>query len=170
MARKDMSTEAQEARSVTRETVSFGLNKTLEFWGTRYDSAHDKVLWFKQFQAFVKSGFARNKFTRRLYDGLYGHMFGHIAHYDIHGFWDYWFSSPEAKAEWVEYAVGGGAYGFHDYERKDMWGDVERAVSLWLTESGFAASTRENAERAITEREIATLEALKAKYESGVIA
>lgn len=114
---------------------------------------------------FLEAGCPRNLFTEEAYYGLNQHMFGHIAEFSIHGFYNVWFSTPEARANWVWYARDGGAYGFHALEeRPDLWGDVERKIVSWLDESGvgdrLVEAGRSNTER--TER--AQLRELLAKY------
>jgi hypothetical protein len=151
------------ASAATRETVEIG-GKAVELWGTPSVTAHDKALWLTQFKRFVQSGFSRGNFTKRLYDGLHVSMFGHIAEYNIHGFYEVWFSGPEERARWVHYVNRGGAFGLHSEDRKDCWGDIERACLFWLQESGMTTAIIKAAGEKVRSDELAILAALKAKY------
>jgi hypothetical protein len=112
---------------------------------------------------FLEAGCPRELFTDVVYDALHLHMFGHIAEFSIHGFYGVWFSTPEARAHWVEYARRGGAYGFHN-DRADLWGDVERRIVRWLDESGVGDKLVEAGRSNTEAAERAQLAALKAKY------
>lgn len=139
------------------------------FTQTPWATPKDKLLAITQLIKFIESGCGATKFTKRAYDMLYLHCFGHIAHYNRSGFYYTWFSTPEQRAEWVVYVRRGGAFGLHDERRTDLWGDVERALLAWLDESGFGdyliQAGSDNTER--REREL--LAKLQDKYGAGTI-
>lgn len=137
---------------------------TQDFWATPYDTARDKALAFTQLARFLADDCDEKRFTERAYDLLYQHCFGHIAHFGRGGFYDSWFSTPERRASWVQYAYRGGAYGFHDRERKDLWGDVERAVVTWLKWSGVGQGFIVAAQTHTEQVERAQLKVLIDKY------
>jgi hypothetical protein len=135
-----------------------------QFTGTRYETAEDKALAANQLAAFLLAGCPVERFTKRVYDALYLHSFGHIAHYDRWGFYDTWFSTPSARAAWVSYVQHGGAYGFKPIERTDLWGDFEHVVADWLESSGIAERFIAEYDAAVESAERAELARLQEKY------
>lgn len=99
-----------------------------EFTATKFSTAEDKAKAVNALLVFVDSGFQESKFTKRVYEALYIHMFGHIAHYNKVGFYDEWFATDEDRQRWMEYAARGGAYGFATSSSYD-WADAERVVA-----------------------------------------
>lgn len=87
----------------------------------------DKAKFLNDLAGFVRSGFNRNKFTKGLYRQL-SNTFGHIAHYDIHGFYGNWFSSKTDQCRWIENALKYGCYGQATY----TYCDAERQFQAWL--------------------------------------
>jgi len=61
----------------------------------------DKEKFLKHFIRFKQSGYKWTLFHRWFYIRL-SFMFGHIAHCNRHGFYDHWFATPEAQAEFLE--------------------------------------------------------------------
>ncbi len=102
-------------------------------WATREKKAKSA----NDLAVFLAADCPRELFTEEAYYGLHQHMFGHIAEFSIGGFYNAWFGTPERRAEWVEYAYRGGAYGFHNLDRPELWGDVERKIVDWLKSSGI---------------------------------
>lgn len=67
----------------------------LEFTDVKFMSADKKRLVFNQWCAFLKSGCARDKFTKGLYDHLIQNC-DFIAHYDLAGFYaDYFLAGAD---------------------------------------------------------------------------
>jgi hypothetical protein len=130
-----------------------------------WSSAIAKAKAANDLAEFLSSGtYERDLFTEDAYAGLNLHMFGHIAEFSIHGFFNVWFETPEARAKWVRYARNGGAYGFHDLSRPRLWGDVERKLVEWLDTSGVGDRLIEEGRSNIERRERAQLRELLAKY------
>ncbi|EQD78106.1 hypothetical protein B1A_02423, partial [mine drainage metagenome] len=71
------------------------------FTATKFDSAEDKAKGLGALVSFIQAGFPESKFTRRVYDVLYLHILGHIAHYNQAGFYAKWFASPELQFKWL---------------------------------------------------------------------
>ena len=99
----------------------------MAFTATKWDTAEDKAKFLKKLQAFVIQGFQKRQFTLALYRHLIN-MFGHIAHYNLDGFWDHWFTDVGRQAEWLMHAKQYSAYGDPAW----TWSDVERAFREWL--------------------------------------
>lgn len=138
-----------------------------DFSDTPYDTAHDKVQFLKRMCRWIAGGFVEETWARQrnMYGHLNLHLFGHIAHFGAHGFYHTWFSTPQQRAEWIVYARRGGAYGFHDLGRTDLWGDVERALVNWINASGIGDEIIAAASEDTEMRERLRLVELKHKYE-----
>ncbi len=61
------------------------------FTPTKWDTAQDKSRFAKQFVRFVKSDFSERLFSQAFYKRL-SLSFGHIAHFNRHGFYQTFFS------------------------------------------------------------------------------
>jgi len=134
-----------------------------QFTPTRYDTAAKKALALNQLTRFLANGCPESGFTEQAYRLLYLHTFGHIAHYSRSGFYSEWFSTPQRRAQWVEYVNRGGAFGLHRVD-DDTWGDVERALLNWLSGTGVGNALVRAANEAIEATERAMLVQLQAKY------
>jgi hypothetical protein len=90
-------------------------------------SVEDKEKLFKNLIDFVESDFDQSKFTKFLYTNL-SSMYGHIAHYDLMGFYQVWFSDDDSRLRWLEFVYDTKVYGSPAYTRSD----VEIAFQDWL--------------------------------------
>jgi len=97
-----------------------------QFTPTKYDSAAQKAKMVNQLAAFVLGGFRRTQFTKDVYNALYLHLFGHIAHYNLEGFYDEWFANLDRQIDWLQHALSQPTYG--------DWRDVSEAFVAWLQE------------------------------------
>ncbi len=116
----------------------------------------------------IESNFERRLFTHSVYDGLYLHCFGHIAHYDIHGFYAEQFDSTARQLRWFVDAWKYVNAMNHrtSPERGDThsWRDVESALIATIDERDYVRTWahRHNAEVEVSERQ--QLQALLARY------
>lgn len=131
-----------------------------QFTATHFDTAAEKATAMEQLARFAEAGFPRKAFTKRLYHHLNLHLFHHIAHYNIDGFYDVWFSTLARQADWVNYALHARAYG----EPAWTWSDAEEAFQGWLADSGIAELVYRRAADAKEAAERAALARLLAKY------
>jgi hypothetical protein len=83
---------------------------------------------------FILNGFQRSSFTKGMYQRM-SSMFGHIAEYDIQGFYTTWFADDTACLRWAENVVRGGVLGFVVGDPAWTWSDVEKAVQKWIAEN-----------------------------------
>ncbi len=67
---------------------------------SKFMSAAEKSKVLKQWEVFLKSGLEKDKFTKLLYHHLIQHC-SFIAHYDIHGFYDTYFTSGDATLDFL---------------------------------------------------------------------
>jgi len=64
-------------------------------------SMEEKKAVLRNWQRFIKSGFDRKYFTKKLYDHLNLHS-SFIAHFDIHGFYATYFDNPERTMKFLQ--------------------------------------------------------------------
>lgn len=134
------------------------------FTPTKWATAEDKSKAATAIVKFVDAGFERRLFTARVYDALHVHMFGHIAHNDIDGFYRKWFGSLDRQVEWLRFIAEGGEYGLRPGDPSVLWCDVEEAVIDELDRRDFLVAAERKLAGAIEQAERAQLSALLAKY------
>ena len=141
--------------------MSKGSFSPSQFIPTRWSTAEDKARFGNALLHFIDSGFARNLFTDRLYDRL-SNCFGHIAHYNLTGFYEEWFLSLTAQVRFLEHTLRFPCYGDPEFTFSDVESEVQREVrnrnyllryQLLLAEEHRAA-------------ELTLLEGLEGKYRS----
>jgi hypothetical protein len=92
-----------------------------EFIDEKFMSAVEKEAVLNNWVRFLKNGCKREQFTNRLYKHLINHcMF--IAHYSRHGFYDFYFTTPERLRKFLSQFDGRGACM-----------SVEYGMDIWLT-------------------------------------
>ena len=101
-----------------------------QFTPTKWDTNEQKAKFANHFVSFVESDFKRTKFPKWFYNRL-SSCFGHIAHYDLLGFYSTFFENNKSKVEFLEHCLKGGGYGSPEF----TYSDVERALQTWLTEN-----------------------------------
>jgi len=128
-----------------------------------YESGHETPATKKKFAEdlirFIESGFKRTLFTKALYNRLCN-CFGHIAHYDIHGFYDAQFSTAENRVQFVRQCLeypcpGSPAFTFSD---------VETFLQNWMKRTGLLNRVQAEAAETRRNQELAELTRLQAKY------
>jgi hypothetical protein len=77
----------------------------MTFTDAQFMSADDKRKLLKAWTTFVSHGFQRRHFTNRIYKHLSLHC-GHIAHFNIDGFYSTWFVHGAARREFMAYFLG----------------------------------------------------------------
>lgn len=81
---------------------------------------------------FIAADCPRERFTRRLYEGLSTHgYFGFIAHYDRGGFYEAQLSTPERRARFLRDLREDCERDAHR-DRPDLWSDVKRVLAEHL--------------------------------------
>lgn len=97
-----------------------------QFAATKWATADDKALFCERLARFAEAGFPRSRFTKAMYRQL-SNMFGHIAHYDINGFYAEWFQTPGDQANWWRHLL---SYR-HVGDPAWTWSDAETAFGRW---------------------------------------
>ncbi|NUK28512.1 hypothetical protein, partial [Streptomyces lunaelactis] len=95
---------------------------------TQWDSSTQKANAANGLLSFIESGLHPEQFTQQLYRTCSQHLFGHIAHFDRHGFADTWFATTDSKAAFIEHALNAGSYG----DPTHTWSDVEQHIQTAL--------------------------------------
>ena len=75
-----------------------------DFTPTGFTPAKTKCWFTVHYLRFVSSDFPRHQFTQRFYSQLM-HTCGHVAHYDLTGFWTEFFTSTANKIEFIDQTV-----------------------------------------------------------------
>ena len=130
------------------------------FTPTKWDTAQDKARFVTQFQRFVESDFARSKFPKWFYEQL-SNTFGHIAHYDIHGFYATFFEDRQGKVDFIAQCLEYPCYGDSAW----TYSDAEKVIQDWLKSRDvlLILQQRLDTERETIERQ--TYLRLKARFE-----
>ena len=109
-----------------------------QFLDTEWESAQDKAKFANHYVRFVESGFKQTLFQKWFYRSLIL-KFGHIAHYDIHGFYSQFFTSPRGKVEFIQQML--------DFFWADT--DVERALRAHAKQVGWLEKFKAELDRAV---------------------
>jgi hypothetical protein len=136
--------------------------KAADFTATKFASAEEKAKIANKLTRFILGGFKQASFSQTMYTRL-SNMFGHIAHYNINGFYETWFSSPQEYCKWAKYVMAGGAYGCVG-SPAHTWSDVEKALMAWIRDNRIAEQLDAIYRAEVQARELALLQALQAKY------
>ena len=118
-----------------------GTFQASNFTATQWNTAEDKARMADKLTKFILNGFQQGSFTKEMYKRL-STMFGHIAEYNIHGFYTVWFDDDAACLKWVENAMRGGVLGFVVGDPAWTWSDVERAIQKWLSDNHIVEQIR----------------------------
>ncbi len=129
------------------------------FTPTQWSTVADKERFFDQFVKFVESDFARAKFPQWFYKRL-SMTFGHIAHYNIQGFYAEFFESTAGKTEFLRQTIEYPCYGDPAF----TYSDVERALRGWLHSKNLVAKYQAQHTRLVEAIERKELVRLEAKY------
>lgn len=131
-----------------------------QFTPTEHADAKAKARFANQFVAFVKSDFTHTKFPNWFYTRL-SMTFGHIAHYNQHGFFDTFFSTPKGKVRFIQVCFQHPCYGQPEF----TFCDVEKALQEWMREEEITDKYITLLFQDTETRERQQLADLKAKYE-----
>jgi hypothetical protein len=135
-----------------------------EFKATKWDSAEVKAEFANKLCKFIAADFKETLFTKALYSRL-SNTFGHIAHYDLRGFYGTFFLDLSAKVEFLEQTLQWPCWGDPEY----TYSDVERAVQVRLRKSELLTAYRALRIAAIERAERETLHRLSAKYDNRTV-
>jgi len=132
-----------------------------DFTATQFASTADKAAFANKMIRFILGGFQQSSFNKKMYQHL-SNMFGHIAHYDINGFYFEWFEDTEKCLRWVENMTNNWLVGLGD--PKYTWSDVEKALVQWVKANQIAMQLDEINKAEERAGELALLQHLQEKY------
>lgn len=137
-------------------TVEFAADN---FTPTKWEGAEQKARFAKQFVRFVESDFSERRFTEAFYKRL-SLTFGHIAHYNRHGFYETFFALTAGKVRFLRLTLQHPCWGDPSF----TYSDVERALQAWLQQNGVLATYERKLAEEQEAAERAELARLQAKY------
>jgi hypothetical protein len=132
-----------------------------DFTPTKWAAAEEKAKVANKLTRFILGGFQQGSFTKGMYQRL-SNMFGHIAHYDINGFYSTWFADVKSCHEWAEHVTSSWLSGIGD--PKFTWSDVEKALVQWIKDNQIAEQLDALHQLDVERNERAMLTALQQKY------
>jgi hypothetical protein len=134
---------------------------------TQFMSAQEKQKVLRQWDLFLKSGLARKKFTKALYDHLIQHC-SFIAHYNIDGFYSEYFLKPMSTVHFLSQFDNrngvptsieiGGIYWYMD----ERYNDINSAMCAVAAK--YIPRLLEDTNRVRRERDIQTARELLAEH------
>jgi hypothetical protein len=130
-----------------------------QFKPTKWEASDKKAKFAKQFIKFVQSDFAKSQFPHTFYVRL-ALCFGHIAHYDIHGFYREFFTTTEDKVRFIRQTLQHPCWGEATY----TYSDVERALQAWLHQNDILTKYEQRLSQEQEANEKTDLARLQAKY------
>jgi hypothetical protein len=130
-----------------------------QFTATRFSSAKDKARFANHFVRFVQNDFPCRQFSQPFYQRL-SNTFGHIAHFNLQGFYETFFLSPATKVDFLEQTLRSIPLGSPEH----TYSDVERAIQEWLQQQQILKAYKERLASAVETDERALLATLQAKY------
>lgn len=132
-----------------------------DFTPTKWATAEEKAKIANKLTRFILGGFRQGSFTKAMYQRL-SNMFGHIAHYDINGFYTTWFTDIKACRDWTEHITSNWLSGIGD--PKFTWSDVEKVLIQWMNDNHIAEQLDELYRLDVERKELALLHALQRKH------
>lgn len=132
----------------------------MQYTATQFSTAKDKEKFVKHFIRFVKKDFPKSMFNKKFYSRL-SNTFGHIAHYDIAGFWETFFTSTQRKVVFLQQTIEWPCYGDANY----TFCDAERYIQKQLKEMGVVEQYQNKEYQEINNREHSEYLRLKDKFE-----
>lgn len=130
-----------------------------EFTPTEWSTAADKAEFGNTLLHFIESEWKKTLFSKKFYNRL-SNTFGHIAHYNIHGFYETWFTCDKDRLEFLQHLLSWGCWG----DPKFTYCDVERAIKTQVRARNYLALYELKAAEELRSAEMSVLTRLEAKY------
>ena len=130
-----------------------------EFTPTEWSTAADKADFGNTLLHFLDAGCPRELFTKKFYNRL-SMTFGNIAHYNLEGFYDTWFTRDRHRLGFVQKLLRWPCHG----DPKFTFSDVEDAIQRVMRERNYLGRFELGAAEALRAAEMKDLERLEAKY------
>jgi hypothetical protein len=130
-----------------------------EFVPTKFSTAQDKADFGNTFLHFIESEWARTAFTKSFYNRL-SMCFGNIAHYDLAGFYESWFTSDTDRLRFLRHTLDWPCWGQPEF----TFCDVECAIQQEIRKRNYLARYELRASEAVRSLEMEMLRRLETKY------
>jgi hypothetical protein len=130
-----------------------------QFVPTQWNTAEAKAKFGNTYLHFVDSEFQRSLFTKQFYNQL-SNCFFHVAHYNLHGFYEVWFTGLANRLRFLEHTLEFPCYGDPAYTFSDVEREIQREVRRRNYVERYELQVAEE-RQAI---ELALLKQLEAKY------
>ena len=130
-----------------------------QFTATKWDGGDKKAAFARQFIKFMQWDFPRKHFTKAFYQRL-SMTFGNIAHYNVGGFFDEFFTTTADKVRFLRQTLAHPCYGDPAW----TYSDVERALQKWIRHNGIVEKYEQILAEETEADERAALARLQAKY------
>jgi hypothetical protein len=130
-----------------------------KFTATKWQDAEEKAKFARQFIKFVQWDFSKKQFTKAFYQRL-SMTFSHIAHYNLGGFYEEFFTTTEGKLRFLRQTLAHPCYGDPAW----TYSDVERALQQWLRHYAVMDKYEQLLAEETEAEEKATLTRLQGKY------
>lgn len=130
-----------------------------EFTPTKWSTAAEKADFGNSLLRFIEAGWKPTMFTKKFYERL-SMCFGNIAHYNLAGFYEEWFTTETDRLRFLEHLLRSPCYGQPAF----TFCDVERAIQDQIRARGWIERQRQRASDEIRTRELQILARLEQKY------
>jgi hypothetical protein len=130
-----------------------------EFTPTERSTAAEKADFGNSLLRFIEAGWKPTLFTKKLYKRL-SMCFGNIAHYNLAGFYEEWFTSETDRLRFLEHLLRWPCYGQPAF----TFCDVERVIQDQIRARGWIERQRQRAAGEIRTTELQILARLEQKY------
>lgn len=106
-----------------------------DFTDVQFMTAAQKMLTFRQWVRFLDSACSYDQWvkSKRVYEHFHQHC-GHIAEYDIHGFYHAWWAQPETRMQALGYVLRDESAGFGGRRSLPEYQDLNDAMRAALEE------------------------------------
>ena len=133
-----------------------------QFAATKWEGSDKKAAFARQFIKFVQWDFSKKQFTKAFYQRL-SQTFSHIAHYNMGGFFEEFFTTTEGKVRFLRQTLAHPCYG----DAAWTYCDVERGLQQWVRHNGCMEKYEQLLAEEQEAEERAALARLQAKYGAG---
>lgn len=130
-----------------------------QFTPTEWSPSAEKADFGNNLLRFIEAGWKSTMFTRKLYRRL-SMCYGHIAHYNLTGFYEEWFTTETDRLRFLEHLLRWPCHGLPAF----TFCDVERAIQEQIRLRGCVEFQRQRATTEIRTTELQILARLEQKY------
>ncbi len=130
-----------------------------QFVSTEWSTTAEKADFGNYLLHFLDAGCPRELFTKKFYTRL-SMTFGNIAHYNLEGFYDTWFTRDRHRAGFVQKLLRWPCHG----DPKFTFSDVECAIQRVMRERNYLGRFEFRAAEELRVAEMKDLDRLEAKY------